>query len=142
MESPLAAYSVARGDFMHKEYPVLSGDIQVGKAYVERHGLYYRIKCICNLDESDFTRIFVSDGNNKENLGTCIPNGEQFYLEKQIPVKRLGEDKLSFYIVEGKQRSSGRFIPVQEQFPFRHLSELSKACLEERNGSRGVLIPD
>ena len=78
-------------------YEIRLGSSSVGCVTVERQGLYYRFHCQCNL--KGMYRLVVSCGGKQEDLGTLIPSGGVFGLEKRIPVKRLGEGTPEFELV-------------------------------------------
>lgn len=111
-------------------YEITWNGMQVGKARVEKDGLYYKITCVCTFDDTDIHRVIVSDGESFVKLGVCIPEGDQFYLTTKVPVKSLRGNKLSFMI----KSNCTTGIPVISGKPFAHLERLETARLQIKNG--------
>lgn len=130
------------GIFLTENYDVLLGDKPVGKAYVERKGLYYRIRCRCGLSGEVIYKVLVSCGGEQENLGILVPVGEEFGLDTRIPVKRLGEGSLSFRAMPRHSGLRGKFVPISPEEPFRYIARLKDAFLETRNGQIGIVIKE
>ena len=121
-------------------FEIKEGTSAVGQANVEQQGLYYRICCRCTLQKNMMYRLVVSCGEKQEDLGTLIPMDGKFGLEKRIPVKRLGEGKLQFFLMTKGNRREGKFVPVYPEEPFSYMSRLKDAYLERRNGQVGIVI--
>ena len=45
----------------------------VGSVRVEKQGLYHCFHCRCTLPDEGMSRIHVVSGDNREDLGICIP---------------------------------------------------------------------
>lgn len=119
-------------------------DKVVGRANVEKQGLYYYISCRCILPGKEMFRMIVSCGENREDLGVCVPMDGQFGVEKKIPCKRLGEGTPEFRIrtKEEKQQPGTKFIPVYPEEPFAYIRQLENAFLAHQNGQIGILIQE
>jgi len=120
------------------EYGVLLGGQSIGKAKVERQGLYYSISCRCRLSGEVVYKLTVSCGENTENLGILVPEGGAFVLTTRIPAKRFGEGEFSFRAVPRHTELRGKFVPISPETPFAYLSRLENAFMEIRNGQPGV----
>ena len=124
------------------EYEILLGGQGIGKAKVDRQGLYYAISCRCRLSGEVVYKVTVSCGENTESLGILVPEGGAFVLTTRIPIKRLGEGTLMFHAVPRHTQIQGRFMPVTPEEPFAYLSRLGNAFMEVRNGQVGVILSD
>ena len=122
------------------EYGVLLGGQSIGKAKVERQGLYYSISCRCRLSGEVVYKLTVSCGENTENLGILVPEGGAFVLTTRIPAKRLGEGELVFRAVPRHTELRVKFVPISPESPYAYLSRLENAFLEVRNGQLGLII--
>ncbi len=122
------------------EYEVLLGGQPIGKAKVERQGLYYSISCRCRLSGEVVYKVTVSCGENTENLGILVPESGAFVLTTRIPVKRLGEGELAFQAVPRHTELRGKFVPISPETPFAYISRLENAFLEIRQGQLGISI--
>lgn len=121
-------------------YDIYLGSAAVGEAVVEKRGLYYMISCRCRLSGETMHRIVVSCGDRREDLGICIPMGDQFGVEKKIPCKRLGEGIPKFLLLPKHRKQEGKFTPVYPEEPFAYMSKLKNAYLEIRDGQTGLVI--
>lgn len=128
---------------MVEEYPVILGSSAVGKARIQREGLYGRIFCRCDLPGETMYRLSAQWGETQIDLGTLVPMGSGFGLETRIPVKRLGEGNPVFRLRAKHDRgTSGKFVPIYPEEPFAYIDRLKDAFLETRDGVRGIVIPE
>ena len=100
-----------------------------------REGLYYRFFCTCKLPDKSICRIIVSDGENRKDLGICVPSGDRFTLTARVPVKYLPGESLRFTL-----KPQERVIPVAADKPFSHLEELDRARFRMNDGKGEILI--
>ena len=127
---------------MQNEYLIFSGGEAVGKASVQRQGLYYAIRCRCKLTGAIRYKLIASGGENTVDLGLCVPMGDRFGVDTKIPIKRLGEGALSFRLQPRHNELRGRFIPVSPEEPFRYIRQLQTAHLARQDGVVGIVIPE
>ena len=121
-------------------YDILLGGQPVGKAAVQRKGLYYEFDCRCDFTGEVMYRLWVRCGEHSENLGIPVPEDGKFRLTARIPVKRLGDGRLEFSAVPKHADLTGKFIPLSPEEPFRYLCRLQEAVLQVRDGKVGVVI--
>ena len=127
---------------MEGNYEVRLGQTPIGKAQVLRQGLYYRVTCHCRLTGEVMYRLIIHCGGHDESLGVLIPMGGSFGLETKLPVKKVGEGKLDFFVLPKHPQKEGKFVPIYPEEPFSYISRLKDAHLEVRNGQTGVVIPE
>ncbi len=138
---PLSAYDCRKGElFMSKVYDIYMGGETVGKVQVFQEGLYYRFSCRCRLCTDVMYRLIVSCDDMKEDLGICVPCGDQFGLDCRLPIKRLGYGKFRFSVVPKHTKLGEDFIPIDPQEPFTYLTRLKDAYLQKRNGKLGICL--
>lgn len=125
---------------MKGTYDVYFGSDVIGKAVVERIGLYYRFQCSCRLTGEVMCRLTVTCGKNQANLGVLIPTGDCFGLTTKLSVKKLGEGSLRFRVLPKHSNTEGRFVPVYPDEPFAYLTRLQNAVMQLRDGQAGVLL--
>ena len=140
-----------------------------GSVRVEKQGLYHCFHCRCSLPDEGMYRIHVAAGDEREDLGICIPVEGKFGMDKKIPSKRLGNGTLRFLLVPkdwlppepavepeqpaeeeiftepepaAEEETGEHFVPVSEEEPFPQLSLLENAVLEVRDDQAGVLIQE
>lgn len=74
---------------MSETYDIKFDDSPVGKAQMEKQGLYMLFSCRCRLPDTGIYRIHAVYGDKREDLGICVPMGELFGMDKKIPAKQL-----------------------------------------------------
>jgi len=151
------------------DYDIVYENRPVGTARMEKQGLYLLFSCRCRLPDGEMYRIHVKSGENREDLGICIPVDGEFGMDKRIPAKRLGEgtpvfelvpkdwipekeeipepeeiaepEEITEAVAEKLPEPEGElFIPVSEEEPFPYLDRLEHAVMEVRNDVPGVVI--
>lgn len=85
-------------------------------------------------------RLEVSCGGNRENLGIVIPMDGGFGLDTKIPVKRIGEGQLHFFLMPKHEVPAGRFVPISPEEPFAYIARLKESYLVRKEGQVGVMI--
>ena len=124
------------------EYQIMLGDKAIGTAQVIREGLYYRIRCQCELSGETIFRVVVRCAQQEENLGILAPNGSRFGLETRLAAKKLGKPPFRFSVVPKERSVKGCFVPLSAEEPFRYIARLKDAYLENRNGRIGIVIKE
>ena len=148
---------------MMDTYDITYDGRSVGTARMEKQGLYYVFFCRCRLPDDKLYRIHVICGENREDLGICVPMDDAFGMDKKIPSKRLGEAAPAFELlpkdwmppveiipepvepvieeeIREPEKAEELFVPVSEEEPFEYLDKLENAVFAEQNGQPGVLI--
>lgn len=100
-----------------------NGEI-IGKAKINTEGLYYCIKCKCNLPDKDFYIINLCVGDSQISLGTYVPSNKEYGIVKRIPTKWIGDRnfQLSLCLKSPVIRQDKCLMSVGE--PISFLSEL------------------
>lgn len=119
-------------------YDIFRGDEKVGKAQVRRKGLYYEFWCCCDLTGTVICRITVKCGQTVENLGIPVPNGDAFYLRKELPVSRFKAGNPAFFVVPRHPEKRDKWVAVKPDEPVSYLKDVKNAVLEIRDGVVGV----
>ena len=124
---------MARGIFISYFCDIYDSENIIGKAEVEKTGLYYRIQCSCKLPKEQVFRIFTETSTGVYNLGVCIPNGDVATIVTNIPIRRLGSEPRKFYTVCGTNKGCD-YYESSETTPFLHLDELRNFGYFQING--------
>ena len=125
---------------MRTSYEVFLNEVSVGTMEVTRSGLYYKLHCICDFPTEEIYRIIVQNGDVTCDLGPCIPLENGFGITTQVPVKRIGEGVLSFFVKSKLETANKKFVPVDPNLPFDFLCALDTARFARKNGIPGVII--
>ena len=125
-------------------YDIFQGTEKIGKAEVRKEGLYYRVRCCCNLTGAVIYRLTVTSGSQTENLGIPVPDGDAFYLQTRLPVSRFVNAEPEFRAVPKHTpvQEQGKWLPVSPEEPFDYIHRLENAVMEQRDGIRGILIQE
>ncbi len=125
---------------MEGQFSVTIGQKPVGKVLVVRKGLYYHFSCSCDLSGEIIYRLMVSSGAARENLGILVPKEGGFGLDTKLPVKRIGEGALSFWLMPKQGDRTGTFVPISPEEPFAYISRLKESFFVLQNGQPGISI--
>ena len=123
-------------------YDIRRGGQVVGTATVEKQGLYYRIRCRCDISGEGMRRIVVTCGDAREDLGICVPTDGKFGLEKKLPCKRFTSGTPDFLLLPKYPDAKGKFVPVYPDEPFAYMARLKDAYLQIRDGQPGIVIAE
>lgn len=124
------------------EYDIYMGKMAVGKASVERLGLYYRLDCRCRLTGEILCRLMAECDGRSVDLGILVPRGGNFGLITKVPVKHFGKGEPRFRVYPKHSSGKGIFVEVYPDEPFAYLSRLKNAFLAVQNGQLGVVLTD
>ena len=113
-------------------YSIYFGDQTIGEATVDKQGLFYNIHCLCRLCGAVPFRVMVK-GDRETDLGLCIPMGDHFGLKSSIPINKVGNSQLEFWISPKHNHKIRDCVTVSPDEPFRYLSKLTDAYLVSRN---------
>ena len=127
---------------MQTDHPVMQGQTQVGRVQISRQGLYYQIVCFCRLSGDVMYRLWAETDGRRESLGILVPEGSSFGLRTRIPVKRIGDGNVSFFIEPKTPKIKGKFVPLCPEEPFSYIARLKDAYLLEKDGMKGIVIPE
>lgn len=118
---------------MYKLYPITLEEMQVGEAVVQKEGLYYRFRCRCRLPSADIYVINCESGKGSVCLGVCVPDGNEFTLEKRISEKKVDTEQLKLYA--RPKSTAGVFSEgVTDGCHFLHLDKCRLSTLMTKQG--------
>lgn len=124
------------------EYAIYLGRDPVGKARVEKRGLYYCFECRCALESDVMYRVAVHWGSRQESLGILAPEGKEFVLQKKLPVKLFPDGEPTFRVLPKRQPVPENFYPVYPEEPFSYITRLQNAFLLTKNGQVGIGVKE
>lgn len=126
---------------MHK-YDVTCNGKVVGCVHLTKEGLYTRFQCTCQLPDEGIYRLYMIFGEQKTDLGVCVPTKTQYTVNRCLQSKLIPNGELSFYILSVSQNTKDSFIPISGDMPFEKISSIEHAKLCNQNGRYGILIVD
>ena len=123
-------------------YEIRQGDKVIGRVQVEKQGLYYQIRCRCDLSGEVMHRLVVRCGGKEENVGVCVPMEGRFGVDKKIPCKHLGEGTPEFMLLPKHEPIAGKFIAVYPEEPFSYIHRLEQTFLAYHENQVGILLKE
>ena len=124
---------------LRHKYDLIMDDQVVGTVHVAKEGLYYMIKCTYSSLQDGIYRAIVQNDHECINLGICIPEGDHFVANARIPISRIENDNVRFFIVSTKSKhAQGK--PVAEDIPFELLDQLQTGRFTEIDGIPSIVI--
>lgn len=120
-------------------YDIYLADERIGQANVAQQGLFYKIRCRCNLSGEVRFHVRVTGSAGEEDLGLLVPEGKDFCLSGSVAVKKLGEG-LRFCVMPRRPEHEGVFVPLRADEPFAYIMRLRECVLANKNGQVGVLF--
>ena len=84
----------------------------------------------------------VLTGEQTVSMGILVPMGDGFGMDTRIPVKRIGEGKTLFQVIESHAISNEPFLPIKEDEPFTYIARLKDAYMTYQNGQTGIVLKE
>ena len=115
---------------MSETYEITYDTAPVGTVRVEKQGLYFLFSCRCRLPDESLYRIHGCYGDDRVDLGICVPMGQLFGMDKKIPTRQIPEGIPSFQLLPKDWKPE---IPeaVEPQEPVAVETEVSALTEEE-----------
>lgn len=107
----------------------------VGTVDVEKMGRFYRISSRFLLPDKNVVRLAVACGDKTFDLGVCVRYNARLGTERWMPVGRIGEEPMQFYLQE-----EDIFVPVSDTNPFVYLDKVITGYFEIRSGVKGIVL--
>ena len=121
-------------------YDVMCSGVKAGTVKVEKQGLYYSFSCRCNIPGKAVHRLTVICGDNRTDLGICVPVGTEFVVNRKLPCKQFPGAEPEFLLVSRRETGGRRFVPVYPEEPFAYMTKLKNAFMEIQDGQAGIVI--
>lgn len=106
-----------------KNFPIYFHSNPVGKASVQKEGLYYNIVCCCQLPSGNMYRIEIRCDEDTYMLGVCVPEEGWHMIRKRIPVKRFPKEAIEFYVID----ANTDMVAISVNTPFHKIAQLEDA---------------
>lgn len=123
---------MAGGIVTEREYDVLMDNKSVGKATVERSGLYYYVKCKCFLEEPVLSRVIASTSSEMINIGVCIPSNGYLIANAKIAANRITDDRIRFDLIV-QSKILDKIYPICKDEPFSKIEYLRNCTYFQEN---------
>lgn len=122
-------------------YDIFMDGEAVGTASLEKEGLYWKIRCCCDLSGDVAYQVTLKAGE-KIDLGILVRESNGFCLTKRIAMKRIGDILPSFTVKPRVTKTQESFQPIISDEPFAYIENIKDSHLEERDGELGIMLAE
>lgn len=122
------------------KYPIYYCDQVVGNAQMDKQGLFYVIRCKCNLPQDRLYKVLITSKDDTFDLGICTRSDKGIGLVTRISANTLKSTELRF-TVEPEQHEIKKMYAVSENSEFPDLEIIYKAKFLRREG-KAYICPD
>ena len=123
---------------MLNNFPVMYLGTTVGHIHFKEAGLYWNYEGNFNMKQEGIYRIYGSCPNELINLGVCSPNRDIWHVRGKISKNKIDLANVSFVVIA--QRTTVRFIPLNDVNHFEALEQLDTCKFEIRESCCGVIV--
>ena len=138
--SPHNRIECSYGGIALKVYDITFKNTAVGHAELSLNGLYAHISCHFKMPENAFYRILAESTGKIENLGTCLKKDDHYYLNTNIPIKRVNPEQIKFTVWDPRTEPDSIFEGIHQNQPYPYLSCLPELHLSQYQGEIGTWI--
>lgn len=124
---------------MVNSYDIFMDGEAVGTASLEKEGLYWKIRCRCDLPGEVPHQITLKAGEEID-LGLLVKEDDGFCLTKRIAMKRFGNAYPSFLAKPRITKPKESFHSIVPDKPFAYIERIKDSNLEEKNGELGIIL--
>ena len=111
------------------QYDVFYNDQKVGNVEILTEGLYYRIRCQCDVFTDAVCKLAVASKKGSKEIGVLVPNGRYMGLIKKVAIKSIGKEIDRFLVYQKAADRKRIVVPVELSKPFSYISQLADAKL-------------
>lgn len=122
------------------EYPIYYAGNRVGNAVLEKQGMFYKIRCHCDIQVDKLTKIQMNIEGDALDLGICLKCQNGIGLSTRINTKIL-EGKNPSFSVHTDDESEGILNPISENAPFAYLEYISQGKFIRKEEKTYILLP-
>lgn len=123
-----------------EKYQVYMNNEIVGTAELTALALYYQIRCSCAVREGVY-RLYDRCDRGCIPIGLCIPDRDCIRLDKNVPIKKLGQGSHYFYL-ESKTGNSDKQMRIMADAPVESLLDLESAKLRVIDAVPVLIFPN
>ena len=128
---------------MSETYEITYDTVPVGTAQVEKQGLYFLFSCRCRLPDEGLYRIHGCFGEDRVDLGICVPMGQLFGMDKKSPSRQIPEG-IPYFQLLSKDWKPEVTEKVIAETPVMAEAEVTAVAEVEENAeleTEGTFIP-
>ena len=106
------------------EYSLSIQGKSVGSVSVSKEGLYFLIKCVCTLPDSDRYYLWAHWDDKTEKIGICVPASGDYRLVARYNSKKAGKGNCRFELRTQKSEENCIVIREKVSLPYDYLRNL------------------
>ena len=121
------------------QYPIYYHNEEIGSATIHKKGMFYTVRCICDLPRGNVFKIQVRSDDIVTDLGICVPMETGIGMHVRLPAHLCADKMLSFTVIDQEEEV---LYPIAEDTPFIHMIDLDNARFCRRNGKPYITFTD
>lgn len=125
---------------MDSKYDVYMGKDRVGTVKLSICGLYCIISCTCDSVGQNIAVLWAETDHGLEKLGLLIPDDFGLGIEKKMPVKKLGQGSIRFFVTERNHAQHEDTVLLDPKCPFTRLRDLTKGRFVRHDKQISILF--
>ena len=125
------------GGVFVERFELMHHRTKIGYVDVKRQGMYYEINCFITFQGKGRYRVILYIDGRFTDLGVGCWCQHNQSLKKRVPIKRVGEGRLTFYAVE--EPNGERFVPISNGVPFSQIIHLDHCRFIRQQEITGLL---
>lgn len=140
MKHPLFCIPLQQGVLLLDKYNVNLNDQLVGSVQIHKKGLFYCVRCRCNVNEKALYRLIAICDGRMVDLGICVPFYDGFGVDTMIKAEKIEAKELRFLLKDSSEHREGQFYPLSEEEPFENMELIMNTRFEKRGDICGLII--
>ena len=121
---------------MRECYNVIFNGQSVGETELYRDGLYWKIRCVCRLEQGPMYRLTAQTDTGNLDLGTLIVIQNEYILDTRISAKKADKFVAFHVCIPGDEKV---FTPLYSDRAFEKFEVLERAVFARRDNQPGLL---
>lgn len=123
-----------------KRFPIFCAEKTVGYASLEKQGMFYKLRCYCDLPQDQQSNIIMTVNKISVDLGICARVEKGIGMVTRIPCSIL-TDAEPVFTVKQEQTDNQTIYAVSEDSAFPALEGLAEASFIRKEGKAYICMP-
>lgn len=124
---------------MVNSYDVFWEGKAVGTASFEKEGLYWKIRCCCDIPDDVPYQVTLKAGEEID-MGLLVREENGYCLTKRIAMKRIGDMQPSLMASPRRAKALEAFQPIISDEPFSYIEKIKNTKLETKDETVGIMV--
>ena len=102
----------------------------VGKVWVTSEGMYWLVKCFCDIAIENVYAVTAKENGNTKELGICVPRRNGPSIVARVPKREINMTSASFYLSCKETAGKNEIFSLDPDMPLCCISQLDRAFLQ------------